>query len=138
MRSKRFNGMVVQPGQYPSSFLSCEKDMEAIVQKLFVDDPTYSTLLKALLCVNTNDIIHHIVVIARGKRKKNRLRRFFFQSSSLPRAWSTSSAVRVMRSSRVTESILARRLFCATRMCSKMLRTPRPLPKLPSALSSAI
>ena len=57
MRSKRFNGMVVQPGQHPSSFLSCEKDMEAIVQKLFVDDPTYSTLLKALLCVNTNDIL---------------------------------------------------------------------------------
>ena len=32
MRSKRFNGMVVQPGQHPSSFLSCEKDTEAIVQ----------------------------------------------------------------------------------------------------------
>ena len=55
MRSKRFNGMVVQPGQHPSSFLSCEKDMEAIVQILFVDDPTYSTLLKALLEVSNNN-----------------------------------------------------------------------------------
>ena len=64
---------------------------------------------------------------------------FVLYSSILPRAWSASSAVRVIRSSRVTLSSLARRLFWATRMCSKMFRTPRALPKpSPSALSSAM
>ena len=63
---------------------------------------------------------------------------FACQSSSLPRAWSTSSGVMVIRSSRVTVGSLARRLFWATRMCSNRLRTPRALPKLGSALSSAM
>lgn len=64
---------------------------------------------------------------------------FSVYSSSFPRARRTSSAVRVIRSSRVTVSSLARRLFCATRICSKIFRTPRALPKLsPAALSSAM
>ena len=55
-----------------------------------------------------------------------------------PRARRTSSAVMTVRSSRVTFSMAARRLFWATRMCSNRLRTPRALPKLSSADSSAI
>ena len=55
MRSRRYNGMIVAPSEHPSSFLFCEKDMEKIVEKLFVEDPYYSTLLKALLVVNTKD-----------------------------------------------------------------------------------
>ena len=57
MRSRRYNGMIVAPGEHPSSFLSCEKDMEKIIEKLFVEEPYYSTLLKALLVVNTKDIL---------------------------------------------------------------------------------
>lgn len=57
MRSKRFNGMVVKPNEHPSSFLSCEKDMQTIIEKLFVEDAYYGTLLKALLCVNNKDVL---------------------------------------------------------------------------------
>ena len=57
MRSKRFNGMVVQPGQHPSSFLSCEKDIEEILRKLFVSSKPYSDYLKKLLVINTKDCL---------------------------------------------------------------------------------
>ena len=33
MRSRRYNGMIVAPGEHPSSFLSCEKDMEKITRE---------------------------------------------------------------------------------------------------------
>ena len=38
-----------------SSFLSCEKDTEEILRKLFVTSHPYSNQLKRLLMINTND-----------------------------------------------------------------------------------
>ena len=40
-----------------SSFLSCEKDAEAIVKKLFVESRPYSDELKRLLLINTKDCL---------------------------------------------------------------------------------
>ena len=40
-----------------SSFLSCEKDTELILKKLFFDNRPYSDTLKKLLVVNTKDCI---------------------------------------------------------------------------------
>ena len=40
-----------------SSFLSCEKDTEAIIKKLFVDSRPYSDELKRLLLINTKDCL---------------------------------------------------------------------------------
>ena len=40
-----------------SSFLSCEKDTELIIKKLFVDSRPYSDELKRLLLINTKDCL---------------------------------------------------------------------------------
>ena len=40
-----------------SSFLSCEKDTETILKKLFVESRPYSDVLKKLLIVNTKDCL---------------------------------------------------------------------------------
>ena len=40
-----------------STFLSCEKDVETIVRKLFVDSRPYSDELKRLLLINTKDCL---------------------------------------------------------------------------------
>ena len=40
-----------------SSFLSCEKDTELIIKKLFVDSRPYSDELKRLLLINTHDCL---------------------------------------------------------------------------------
>lgn len=40
-----------------SSFLSCEKDSELIIKKLFVDSRPYSDELKRLLLINTSDCL---------------------------------------------------------------------------------
>jgi hypothetical protein len=40
-----------------SSFLSCEKDTEAILRKLFVESRPYSDELKRLLVINTKDCL---------------------------------------------------------------------------------
>lgn len=55
MRGSRMNGYV---GDFKSSFLSCEKDAEAIVKKLFVDSRPYSDILKRLLLINTSDCLY--------------------------------------------------------------------------------
>lgn len=54
MRSGRMNGF---QGQFESSFLSCEKDTELIIKKLFVDSKPYSDTLKRLLLINTSDCL---------------------------------------------------------------------------------
>lgn len=54
MRSGRINGF---QGQFESSFLSCEKDAELIIKKLFVDSKPYSDMLKRLLLINTSDCL---------------------------------------------------------------------------------
>ena len=42
-----------------SSFLSCEKNTELILQKLFVDNKQYSRKLKKLLVINTKDCLNN-------------------------------------------------------------------------------
>lgn len=54
MRGARMNGYV---GEFKSSFLSCEKDTETIIKKLFVDSRPYSDELKRLLLINTKDCL---------------------------------------------------------------------------------
>lgn len=54
VRSKNMNGMV---GPIKSSFLSCEKDLETIVRKLFIESKPYNETLKRLLIINTKDCI---------------------------------------------------------------------------------
>ena len=54
MRSSKMNGYI---GNFNSSFLSCEKDMESIIRKLFVDSKPYSEELKRLLVLNTKDCL---------------------------------------------------------------------------------
>ena len=55
MRGSRMNGYI---GEFKSSFLSCEKDAETIVKKLFVDSRPYSDMLKRLLLINTPDCLN--------------------------------------------------------------------------------
>lgn len=40
-----------------SSFLSCEKDTETILRKLFIESRPYSDILKKLLVINTKDCL---------------------------------------------------------------------------------
>lgn len=54
MRGSRMNGYI---GEFKSSFLSCEKDTETIIKKLFVDSRPYSDMLKRLLIINTSDCL---------------------------------------------------------------------------------
>ena len=54
MRGNKMNGFV---GEFKSSFLSCEKDTETIISKLFVDSKPYSDELKRLLVINTKDCL---------------------------------------------------------------------------------
>lgn len=43
-----------------SSFLSCEKDMETILRKLFIENQPYSNILKRLLVINTEDCLDNL------------------------------------------------------------------------------
>lgn len=43
--------------QFSSSFLSCEKDIEEILRKLFISSKPYSDYLKRLLIINTQDCL---------------------------------------------------------------------------------
>ena len=54
-RASKINGF---HGEFKSSFLSCEKDMETIIKKLFVDSRPYSDTLKRLLLINTPDCLY--------------------------------------------------------------------------------
>lgn len=55
--ANRMNGF---KGEVRSSFLSCEKDTETIVKKLFVDSNPYSNELKKLLVINKPDCLDNI------------------------------------------------------------------------------
>jgi len=52
LRSKKMNGYI---GNFESSFLSCEKDTEEIIKRLFITSRPYSDMLKRLLVINTKD-----------------------------------------------------------------------------------
>ena len=54
----------MQRNQMPeiqSSFLSCEKDLELILNKLFVESGKYSKWLKRLLIINTKDCLDQTI-----------------------------------------------------------------------------
>ena len=55
MRGSKMNGF---HGELKSSFLSCEKDIEGIIRKLFVESKPYSDMLKRLLLINTPDCLN--------------------------------------------------------------------------------
>lgn len=49
--------LIMKPNDFSSSFLSCEKDMETILKKLFIQSRPYSDELKRLLVINTKDCL---------------------------------------------------------------------------------
>ena len=49
--------LALKPTEFTSSFLSCEKDLETILRKLFVESQPYSDKIKRLLVVNTEDCL---------------------------------------------------------------------------------
>lgn len=49
--------LALRPVDFTSSFLSCEKDLEAILRKLFIESQPYSDELKKLLVINTKDCL---------------------------------------------------------------------------------
>ena len=49
--------LALRPVDFTSSFLSCQKDLKAILQKLFIQSQPYSDKLKRLLVINTKDCL---------------------------------------------------------------------------------
>ena len=47
-------------GQLESSFLSCEKDTETILRRLFIESQPHNQTLKRLLVINTKDCLTHL------------------------------------------------------------------------------
>ena len=54
-------GWTTKTGDFTSSFLSCEKDLEAILRRLFVESQPYSNNLKKLLVINTKDCLDNSI-----------------------------------------------------------------------------
>lgn len=50
---------ILTANRFNSSFLSCEKDIEMILRKLFVESVPYSDILKRLLVINTRDCLEN-------------------------------------------------------------------------------
>ena len=48
---------VLKPTDFTSSFLSCQKDLQGILRRLFVQSQPYSDDLKRLLVINTKDCL---------------------------------------------------------------------------------
>ena len=70
MRGSKMNGF---QGELKSSFLSCEKDTESIIHKLFVDSRPHSDMLKRLLLINTPDCLNDMTNQVYIDRKSTRL-----------------------------------------------------------------
>lgn len=49
--------MKYSPQKYNSSFLSCEKDLERILKKLFIENKAFGDNLKRLLVINNKDCL---------------------------------------------------------------------------------
>ena len=56
--------LALRPVDFTSSFLSCEKDLQTILKKLFVESQPYSNELKKLLVINTKDCLDNKTSIA--------------------------------------------------------------------------
>lgn len=76
MRGSRMNGW---QGEFKESFLSCEKDAELIVNKLFVESRPYSDILKRLLLINTPDCLYDMTNQAYIDKIKNTSIRDLFE-----------------------------------------------------------
>ena len=50
----KYSTTLMSPKDFNSSFISCERDMEAILRKLFISSRPYSDHLKKLLVINNN------------------------------------------------------------------------------------
>ena len=48
---------ILTANRFNSSFLSCEKDIEMILKKLFIESKPYSDILKRLLVINTKNCL---------------------------------------------------------------------------------
>ena len=49
--------LALKPTDFTSSFLSCQKDLQGILRRLFVESQPYSDDLKRLLVINTKDCL---------------------------------------------------------------------------------
>lgn len=49
--------VLMPASKFNSSFLSCQKDIETILRKLFIESKPYSDYLKRLLIINTEDCL---------------------------------------------------------------------------------
>lgn len=49
--------LALKPTDFTSSFLSCEKDLKTILEKLFIQSKPFSDDLKRLLVINTKDCL---------------------------------------------------------------------------------
>ena len=49
--------VIMPASKFNSSFLSCQKDVETILRKLFIESKPYSDYLKRLLIINTEDCL---------------------------------------------------------------------------------
>ena len=49
--------VIMPASKFNSSFLSCQKDIETILRKLFIESKPYSDYLKKLLIINTEDCL---------------------------------------------------------------------------------
>lgn len=49
--------LALRPVDFTSSFLSCQKDLQTILKKLFIESQPYSDDLKRLLVINTKDCL---------------------------------------------------------------------------------
>lgn len=49
--------VIMPASKFNSSFLSCQKDIETILRKIFIESKPYSDYLKRLLIINTNDCL---------------------------------------------------------------------------------
>lgn len=49
--------VIMPASKFNSSFLSCQKDIETILKKLFIESKPYSDYLKRLLIINTEDCL---------------------------------------------------------------------------------
>lgn len=59
--------------KFNSSFLSCEKDIETILRKLFIESKPYSDILKRLLVINTKDCLTNESEIVTNKLNETNL-----------------------------------------------------------------
>lgn len=64
---------ILTANRFNSSFLSCEKDIEMILRKLFVESAPYSDILKRLLVINTKDCLENNSQIVLEKLKQTSL-----------------------------------------------------------------